>query len=68
MSSVKSGRLLAICAVVAALAVPLAYAIWLRATNSFIGGLTMIGSPDGRPTEIATGWLFATLGLISALA
>jgi phosphotransferase system glucose/maltose/N-acetylglucosamine-specific IIC component len=67
MSGVRSGRLLAVCAVFAALAVPLAYAFWLRSTNSFIGGLTMIGSSDGRPREIATGWLFAILGLMSAL-
>ena len=48
MSGFRSERLFAICSVVAALAVPLAYAIWLRANNSFIGGLTMIGSSDGR--------------------
>jgi hypothetical protein len=67
VSGISSGRLLAICTVAAALAVPLAFAIWLRANDSFIGGLTMIGSSDGRPTEITSGWLFVIVGLISAL-
>jgi phosphotransferase system glucose/maltose/N-acetylglucosamine-specific IIC component len=67
MSGIRSGRLLAICAVVAAIAVPLTFAIWLRANNSFIGGLTMIGSSGGRPREIASGWLFVILGLMSAI-
>ena len=68
MSGISSGRLLAICTVAVALAVPVAFAIWLRANDSFIGGLTMIGSSDGRPRDIASGWLFGILGLISALA
>jgi hypothetical protein len=68
VNGIRPRTLLAICAGVAALGVPLAFAMWLPAHNSFIGGLTMVGSSDGQPREIATGWLFVLLGFLAALA
>src|SRR5438876_11625479 len=44
------------------LLVPIGMAIWLRSTDSFIGGLSIIGSSTGQPREIGTGWLYVILG------
>jgi hypothetical protein len=68
MNDLSPVRLWAVCTGLAALAVPLAFSVWLRANDSFIGGLTMIGSSNDRPKEIAPAWLFVITGLLAAVA
>ena len=65
MNTIKPGALLLACLGFAAFVVPAGTAIWLRGTNSFL--VTYIGSPDGQPRDIPTGWIFVILGLAAAV-
>lgn len=67
MSTMRPGALLFGCTAFAALAVPAGTAVWLRATNSFFGAITVIGSAGGQPRDISTGWIFVIFALVSAV-
>jgi hypothetical protein len=66
MNTVRPGALLLGCMGVASVAVPAGTAVWLRATNSFFGMMTAVGSHGGQPREIPTGWIFVILGVAAA--
>jgi hypothetical protein len=66
MNAVRPGVLLLVCMGVASVAVPAGTAVWLRATNSFFGMMTVVGSHGGQPREIPTGWIFVILGVAAA--
>ena len=67
MSRITPGKLMGLCAAFAALFVPLALTIWLRSTNSLLGGITMLGSVEGRPRELAAWLVIAITGLLASL-